>query len=95
MGGQRGAPYSLTSGSTVNQTATLQIHQIWALLAKLDILPWAARVPSASNPADAPSRLDFTTASRLNWTRVKPVLPELSDVTAEAPTLLRRLQVSE
>ena len=90
-----GARFSLTSGSTINLTAALQIHQIWALLAKLDILPWVARVPSASNPADAPSRLQFHDASRLNWTRVQPILPDLSDVTADAATLQRHLQMSE
>lgn len=54
---------------------------LWQI-AELDLdsraTPWYARVASASNPADGPSRLDFEEARR-EWAavRVYPVIPEI------------------
>ena len=53
------ARFSLTSGATRNSAAALLVHYVWKAFQELDVLPWVARVPSAANPADAPSRLDF------------------------------------
>ena len=89
-----GARFSLTPGSTTNQTAAIIIHQIWVLLSDLDVLPWVARVPSASNPADAPSRLNFDLAKRLGWRRVEPKHPPHSVAAQSATELALQLRRS-
>ena len=82
-----GARHSLTSGSTSDHTAGIMIHQIWSLIADLDLLPWVARVPSKSNPADGPSRLDFSLASTLDWHIIPATLPPLSELQASCQSL--------
>ena len=48
----------------------------WLLEQSLECLTWFARVPSSSNPADGPSRGDFSLMERLGAARCKAVLPE-------------------
>ena len=87
----KGARHSLMSGSAANPAAALQIHHVWASLARSDILPWVARVPSACNPADAPSRLDFSLARKLRWTQVPPVHPPFAVAAQTATELAAQL----
>ena len=82
-----GARHTVTSGSTTDHTAGIMIHQIWSLIANLDLLPWVARVPSSSNPADGPSRLDFSLAHKLDWHIIPATLPPLSDLQASCKSL--------
>ena len=54
------ARYALISGySPVLESARL-VSESWKLDAKVSALSWFARVPSPSNIADGPSRLDFS-----------------------------------
>ena len=40
------------------------IHESWLMDSQLGAASWYARVPTASNIADAPSRLDFSALSK-------------------------------
>jgi len=54
------ARYGLIRGySPVRESAAL-IHETWLVDARLGCASWYARVPTASNIADDPSRLSFT-----------------------------------
>ena len=51
-------------------------YELLVLNAKLDVstqsMNWYARVPSLSNPGDAPSRLEFEVLDTAGYTRCKP-----------------------
>ena len=51
-------------------------YELLVINAEMDVLTqsmnWYARVPSPSNPGDAPSRLEFQTLDTAGYTRCKP-----------------------
>ena len=66
-----GARHSLISGKTGSETCARLVNQILVLESNLGLQPWFARVPSKSNPADAPSRMEFKgiehLRERISW----------------------------
>ena len=52
--------------------------------AKLSILSWFTRVPSFSNIADGPSRMDFADVLRLGASQVEPDWPSLEDLLSNS-----------
>ena len=63
------AMFGLIRGfSPVLDSASL-IHESWLLDAQLGTSSWYARVPTASNIADAPSRLDFSELSKYHGSK--------------------------
>ena len=58
--------------------ATLLLH------AKLSILSWFTRVPSFSNIADGPSRMDFADVLRLGASQAEPDWPSLEDLLSNS-----------
>ena len=85
------ARHSLTSGATANAAAALLVHYVWREFHNLDVLPWISRVPSSSNPADAPSRLQFNQGRALGWTKIPAKLPDCSVLPKNAPALASQL----
>ena len=81
------ARFSLTSGATRNSAAALLVHYVWKAFQELDVLPWVALVPSAANPADAPSRLVFNPGRAQGWRKVTPQHPHKA-VLATTPAAL-------
>ena len=56
---QDAARQGLTKGYSPSEHSAVLIDLASQHLSALQVFPWFARVPSASNPADAPSRLDL------------------------------------
>ena len=50
---------ALVNGSSRNAQSARIVHETWKEAARSGSSPWFARVPSAANPADGPSRGDF------------------------------------
>ena len=61
---QDAARQGLTKGYSPSEHSAVLIDLAFQHLSVLQVHPWFARVPSASNPADAPSRLDLTTVKK-------------------------------
>ena len=70
------ARYALIRGySPVVASANL-VQEVSHVECQEGIFSWYARVPSASNPADPPSRLDFEATRALGADIVEPLLPQ-------------------
>ena len=52
------------------------IEAFWSLEASMGSYAWLERVPSKSNPADAPSRADFEALKAQGAVRDTPCLPD-------------------
>jgi hypothetical protein len=90
------ARFSLITGASPVLQSLRIIHEGWLLDAASLSLPWYARVPSVSNVADYPSRLQFDLMRMLSScasaTRVQPVTPASwgSDVWSALKSRLTR-----
>ena len=51
---------ALIKGSSGSMPSARLVHQAWVAAARHGMSPWFERVPSPSNVADAPSRLDLS-----------------------------------
>ena len=47
---------AIVRGASANQRSAELVHEIWTAAARTGCSPWFARVASAANPADGPSR---------------------------------------
>ena len=65
------ARFSLVKGYTPISSAAKLLGEAWLCLSGCGASAWIARVPSGSNPADAPSRLQECPG----WRKVRAVLP--------------------
>jgi len=63
---------SLVKGASTSEASAQIVGRFWetATRAMMDI--WIARVPSKSNPADGPSRNDWSWTERWGFTQVAP-----------------------
>jgi len=68
------AKFALIKGTSPQEVSSTILDAFWTLEAKLGTSSWFDRVRSESNPADAPSRLDFECCSQLGVTRVEAKL---------------------
>ena len=59
------AKHCLIRGTSNVETCAGITHQFYKLVDSLKTFPWFSRVPTYSNPADPPSRLDFETPREL------------------------------
>ena len=76
------ARYGLIRGSSPVAASRALIEAIWRELARCQAAAWFARVPSRANPADGPSRLDFSGLAELSASASVVDAPEVA-----APTL--------
>ena len=60
-----GARHSWIAGSADSKHARWMIHQGALLESQLNVTPYFSRVPTASNPADGPSRMSFDLCLKL------------------------------
>ena len=58
---------------------------VWSVDEALQMYSWFCRVPSESNVADGPSRLDFQNLEALGATRCEVVFPDNWDVVGPQP----------
>jgi hypothetical protein len=70
-----GARFGLIKGYNPTRPSAWLIGEFWAEEAKAQAVSWFARVPSQSNCADGPSRLDFSRLKDIKGWRVKQVPP--------------------
>ena len=70
------ARYAMVKGYTPVASAARLVGEAWLQLAACGASAWVARVPSGSNPADAPSRLQTCPV----WKEVSAALPALSSL---------------
>ena len=54
------ARHALIKGASPSGPSALMVDAFWTREAELEAFSWVERVPSPSNPADAPSRLQFS-----------------------------------
>jgi hypothetical protein len=67
------AKHCLIRGTSNVETCASITHQFYKLVDSLKTFPWFSRVPTYSNPADPPSRLDFDTPrEQFGAERVQP-----------------------
>ena len=66
------ARFALVKGYTPVLSAATLVGEAWLQFAVHGVAVWFCRVPTDSNPADAPSRLQVCAS----WCRVQPLLPE-------------------
>ena len=81
-----GVLHNCVAGSSADPDTSLIIHQLTVSFAECSAVPWYERVPSKANPADAPSRVPFSSEARqemhlmeakLHCTFVPSVLPTM------------------
>jgi hypothetical protein len=73
-----GIKAALIKGFSGNYATMDLLNAIGAADAASDVVQWVARVPSKSNPADLPSRLEFAAAKdQFGAVEISPVLPVL------------------
>ena len=53
------AKFAVVSGRTANDAAAEILEKIWDSMVDNRVYPWVERVPTESNPADDPSRIEF------------------------------------
>ena len=72
------ARHAMTAGYSASYESNRLIQVANRCEAEFQTLCWYTRVPSASNPADGPSRLDLTPSESNAWAKVvdPPALPE-------------------
>ena len=70
-----GARFGLIKGYSPTRPSAWLIGEFWAEEAKAQAVSWFARVPSQSNCADGPSRLDFSRLKDIKGWRVIQVPP--------------------
>ena len=71
------ARYGLIPGSSRVDASTTLVFHAWRTDAELAALSWYARVPTRSNIADGPSRLEFSILLAWPFSQVvAPVFPE-------------------
>lgn len=83
---------SVIRGSSKASEINLAVGRWWLQAAKLDCAPYFARVTSAANISDGPSRMDFALMTELHATRRAPVLPEWLGEMWSLPELHRELE---
>ena len=66
---------SLIKGYSAVRVSSTLIGMFWLLELETESLTWFSRVPSASNVADGPSRIDFSITAALGAEVHEPVLP--------------------
>ena len=59
------AKHCFIRGTSEVEACALLVKEFYNLVDQLKLFPWFSRVPSASNPADSPSRLNFEENARL------------------------------
>lgn len=69
-----GVRFSLIKGASRAELSRDMVLGVARMVAHLCCLPWYLRVPSESNPADAPSRGDLEPALRVSGTKVANVV---------------------
>jgi hypothetical protein len=67
------ARFGLINGYSPVMSSAKLINESWLEDARLSASSWFARVPTASNVADAPSRLDFEELMRIPGSTFYPV----------------------
>ena len=65
------ARYALINGKSTNAATNEILHQFWEMAAANNMCIWFERVPSASNPADGPSRGDWEWCQRHSYQRIR------------------------
>ena len=66
------AEAALIRGYSPSAASAPLVHWVADADVRLGARSWFDRVPSPSNPADAPSRLDFAACEAAGWERVEP-----------------------
>ncbi len=70
------ARFSLIKGTSPTQDSAWLTGEFWRREAKAQAFSWFERVPSPSNPADGPSRLQAVSDLGTNSAVVHRVIPE-------------------
>ena len=68
------ARFGLLRGFSQVCASAAIVDAFWLLDARLGVSSWLARVPSPSNIADGPSRLDFTESVSMGGRQVQPAM---------------------
>jgi hypothetical protein len=71
------AKHCLIRGTSNVETCAALVQRFYEEVDLLNMFPWFSRVPSMSNPADLPSRLDFISSSELFGAELVDVPTEL------------------
>ena len=67
------ARHGIIRGTSPVPDSSEIIEHIWQKRSDSEVFPWFARVPSAGNPADDPSRMVIDKLVAEGWPRVKPI----------------------
>ena len=75
------ARHALIRGGSLSFASACLVGLFWEEETRMRAFAWVERVPSSSNPADGPSRLNFELMRRMGAVRTEPLLIQAHRLT--------------